>query len=367
MRILVTGAAGFIGFYVCKLLLERGDEVIGIDNLNNYYDVSLKLARLKELGIDITTEKSGNDQILMDDFSIGELSPSKTSNFSFIKLDISNREDMESLFANNNFDAICHLAAQAGVRYSIDNPYIYVNTNIVGFLNILEGCRQFGIDNLCFASSSSVYGLNQSQPFKTSDHTAHPVSLYAASKKTNELMAHTYAHLFGIQCTGLRFFTVYGPWGRPDMAPMLFADAMLNNKPIKVFNHGNMSRDFTYVEDIAKGIIAIIDTPAGSQQSSERDYALFDPEDPSPQTSSAPYRLYNIGNNSPVSLMDFIKKLESAFGVHAEKKMMEMQPGDVVSTYADSNPLKQLVGFSPNTNLEEGIKKFATWYCSYYN
>lgn len=351
MKILVTGAAGFIGFYVCQKLLERGDHVVGIDNLNDYYDVSLKHARLKQLGVTLPKTPEANTTYLSDD-----------KRFEFVKIDIAEREPMASLFQTHQFDAVCHLAAQAGVRYSLENPHQYVEANIVGFLNILEGCRQFDVDNLCFASSSSVYGLNQSQPFKTSDHTDHPVSLYAATKKSNEMMAHTYAHLFGIRCTGLRFFTVYGPWGRPDMAPMLFADAISNNRPIKVFNHGNMSRDFTYVEDIAQGIVAIIDNPV-----KDTDEEHFDPMNPKPQTSSAPYRIYNIGNNSPISLMAFIETLEREFGTEAKKIMMDMQPGDVASTYADASSLKAHVGFAPDTKLEEGIRKFAKWFKDYYS
>lgn len=355
MKILVTGAAGFIGFHVCQKLLARGDQIVGIDNLNDYYDVSLKQARLSQLGVSLSTED------ITANYTNSH--PSSSANFEFIKLDISDRAAMESLFAEHKFDAVCHLAAQAGVRYSIENPHQYVETNVVGFLNILEGCRQHTVDNLCFASSSSVYGLNQSQPFKTSDHTDHPVSLYAATKKSNEMMAHTYAHLFGIRCTGLRFFTVYGPWGRPDMAPMLFADAISNDRPIKVFNHGDMSRDFTYVGDIAEGIVAILDTPAGSKDVGA---PSFDPLHPSPETSSAPYRLYNIGNNSPVNLMEFIHTLEAEFGTEAQKIMMDMQPGDVASTYADSSSLTQLTGFKPNTDLAEGIKHFANWYRDYF-
>lgn len=354
MRILVTGAAGFIGFHVCQKLLSRGDQVVGIDNLNDYYEVSLKKSRLNELGI-----KTDNN---LNSSTVSTVIESDKWPFKFIKVDIADRESMEKLFSDYEFDAVCNLAAQAGVRYSIENPHQYVNANIVGFLNVLEGCRHFNIDNLCFASSSSVYGLNQSQPFKTSDHTDHPVSLYAASKKSNEMMAHTYAHLFGIRCTGLRFFTVYGPWGRPDMAPMLFADAMLNNRAIKVFNYGDMSRDFTYIDDIADGVVAIIDNPAGLNS----EEPVFNPLKPTPETSSAPYQIYNIGNNSPVSLMEFIKNLEDEFGVVAKKNMMGMQPGDVASTYADASPLERLVGFSPNTQLSKGIKDFAAWYRSYY-
>lgn len=351
MKILVTGAAGFIGFHVVKYLVDRGDEVIGIDNLNDYYEVSLKLARLAQLGIHSDERELADNQMVA----------SAKSNFKFIKIDIADQQQMAKLFENYKFDAVCHLAAQAGVRYSIENPHAYVNANIVGFLNILEGCRHHSIDNLCFASSSSVYGLNQSQPFKTSDHTDHPVSLYAATKKSNEMMAHTYAHLFNIRCTGLRFFTVYGPWGRPDMAPMLFADAMLNHRPIKVFNQGEMSRDFTYIDDIVKGVVAIIDSPAGLATQT-----LFDPLHPNPEISSAPYTLYNIGNNAPVSLMSFIETMEQALATKAEKIMLAMQPGDVASTYADATRLEEKTGFAPNTPLKEGIEKFAKWYREYY-
>lgn len=364
MKILVTGAAGFIGFHVCQKLLARGDIVIGIDNLNDYYDVSLKIARLKQLGINTDDPEISNELNSTSTVKSSEIA-SEQNALKFIKVDIADREAMEQLFATYKFDAVCNLAAQAGVRYSIQNPHQYVSSNIVGFLNILEGCRHHNIDNLCFASSSSVYGLNQSQPFNTADHTDHPVSLYAATKKSNEMMAHTYAHLYGIRCTGLRFFTVYGPWGRPDMAPMLFADAMLNNRPIKVFNHGNMSRDFTYIDDIVTGIVAVIDNPAGSSKNNNLEIT-FDPLNPNPATSSAPYRIYNIGNNSPVSLMAFIETLEDALGIKAEKNMMDMQPGDVASTYADSSALERLVGFSPNTELTSGIKRFAAWYRDYY-
>lgn len=344
MRFLVTGSAGFIGYFLTLRLLERGDSVVGIDNLNDYYDVNLKLGRLKELGIeDVRSEKS-----------------KKYPGFTFKKIDISDREAMEALFKEEQFDTVCNLAAQAGVRYSIENPHAYVQSNVVGFLNILEGCRHHNVSNLCFASSSSIYGLNTSQPYKTSDSTDHPVSLYAATKKSNEMMAHTYAHLYGIQTSGVRFFTVYGPWGRPDMAPMLFTDAILNNRPIKVFNEGKMSRDFTYVEDIVDGLIKIIDNPTTPDSS-------WDPEHPLPNISSAPYKIYNIGNNKPVKLMEFIETLESELGIEAQKEMLPMQAGDVVSTFADVSDLIEKFDYKPSTELAEGIKAFVAWYKEFYN
>ena len=348
MKILVTGTAGFIGFHLAKKLLERGDVVIGLDNINDYYDVNLKYGRLEELGI----KKE----------SIAENKLTQSTLFSkhkFIKLDLADREGMDQLFKEEKFDAVMHLAAQAGVRYSIENPHAYINSNVVGFMNILEGCRHHGVKNLSYASSSSVYGLNKSQPFKTSDHTDHPVSLYAATKKSNEMMAHTYSHLYGIQTTGLRFFTVYGPWGRPDMAPMLFTDAILNERPIKVFNHGKMSRDFTYVDDIVDGIINVIDKPAKTNNN-------WNAETPIPDSSSAPYKIYNIGNNAPVSLMEFIETIESALEKVAEKNYMPMQDGDVVSTYADVIELTKEFDYQPNTNLADGISEFIKWYKKFY-
>ena len=352
MKILVTGTAGFIGYHLAKKLLERGDEVVGLDNINDYYDVNLKYGRLKELGLDrVEIEK---DQSLIT--SHQSLTYKKHR---FYKLDLSNREGMENLFKEEKFDAVTHLAAQAGVRYSIENPHVYIESNIVGFMNILEGCRHNSVKNLAYASSSSIYGLNKSQPFKTSDHTDHPISLYAATKKSNEMMAHTYAHLYGIQTTGLRFFTVYGPWGRPDMAPMLFTDAILNDRPIKVFNHGKMSRDFTYVDDIVDGIIKVIDNPA--EISTE-----WDAENPTPESSSASYRLYNIGNNAPVSLMEFIETIENALGKVAEKNMMPMQDGDVVSTFADVSGLIKEFDYKPDTDLTKGISTFVKWYREFY-
>jgi UDP-glucuronate 4-epimerase len=334
MKILVTGTAGFIGFHLAKKLLERGDEVVGVDNINDYYDVNLKYGRLKELGIDPA--------------KIDENRPVASTIFpkhTFIKLDLANKDQMESLFKKEQFDAVCNLAAQAGVRYSLENPHAYIESNIQGFMNILEGCRQNGIKNLSYASSSSVYGLNKEQPFKTSDQVDRPISIYAATKKSNELMAHTYSHLFGISTTGLRFFTVYGPWGRPDMAPMLFADAILHDRAIKVFNQGDMSRDFTYIDDIVDGCIKVIDHP------NETDL----------------YQIYNIGNNAPVQLMDFIKALEHSLGKEAKKEYLPMQPGDVKSTYADVSGLMNDFDYKPYTSIQHGVDKFAQWYRAFYH
>ena len=348
MKILVTGTAGFIGFHLAQKLLQRGDTVIGLDNINDYYDVNLKYARLNELGID------------KNELEENKLISSKTyPNHKFIKANLEDAQTINELFETQKFDAVCNLAAQAGVRYSIENPHAYIQSNVVGFMNILEACRNYNVKNLSYASSSSVYGLNKSQPFKTSDHTDHPVSLYAATKKSNEMMAHTYSHLYNISTTGLRFFTVYGPYGRPDMAPMLFADAILNDRAIKVFNHGNMSRDFTYVDDIVDGIIKIIDNPAKISNN-------YDPNNPSPDISSAPYRIYNIGNNSPVQLLDFIETLEESIGINAKKDFLPMQDGDVESTYADVKDLMRDFGYKPETNLKEGIKHFVVWFKEFY-
>ncbi len=334
MKILVTGTAGFIGFHLAKKLLERGDEVVGLDNINDYYDVNLKYGRLRELGID-PTHIEENQPVT------STLFPKHT----FIKLDLADKDQMEALFKTEQFDAVCNLAAQAGVRYSLENPHAYIESNIQGFMNILEGCRENGIKNLSYASSSSVYGLNQEQPFKTTDQVDRPISIYAATKKSNELMAHTYSHLFGISTTGLRFFTVYGPWGRPDMAPMLFADAILHDRAIKVFNQGDMSRDFTYIDDIVDGCIKVIDNP------NEKDL----------------YQIYNIGNNAPVQLMDFIKALENALGKEAKKEYLPMQPGDVKSTYADVSGLMHDFDYKPDTSIQEGVDKFAQWYRAFYH
>ena len=348
MKILVTGTAGFIGYHLALKLLQRGDEVVGIDNINDYYDVNLKYARLEELGIN-------------RDFIISNIPTvsSKYPKHKFIKVNLEDTQTIYNIFETEKFDAVCNLAAQAGVRYSIENPHAYIQSNVVGFMNILEACRHNDVKNLSYASSSSVYGLNKSQPFKTSDHTDHPVSLYAATKKSNEMMAHTYSHLYNIPTTGLRFFTVYGPWGRPDMAPMLFADAILNDRAIKVFNHGNMSRDFTYIDDIVDGIIKVIDNPAKINEN-------FDVQKPNPSISSAPFRVYNIGNNSPIQLLDFIETLEKAIGIEAKKNFMDMQDGDVVSTYADTSDLIKDFDYKPDTSLEKGITEFIEWYKDFY-
>ena len=352
MKILVTGTAGFIGFHLAKKLLERGDEVVGLDNINDYYDVNLKYGRLKELGI---SKDAIEETLTPNPYTLSTV----YKNHRFYKLDLADRQGMAKLFAEEKCDAVMHLAAQAGVRYSLENPHAYIDSNVVGFMNILEGCRQSDVKNLSYASSSSVYGLNQSQPFKTTDKTEHQVSLYAATKKSNEMMAHTYSHLYGIQTTGLRFFTVYGPWGRPDMAPMLFTDAILNNRPIKVFNNGKMSRDFTYIDDIVDGIIKVIDNPAEPNEN-------WNPKDPEISSSSAPYRLYNIGNNAPLPLMEFIGTLENALGKKAEKNFMPMQDGDVVSTYADVGGLMDDFGYKPDTKLSDGIDEFLKWYRAFY-
>ncbi len=349
MKILVTGTAGFIGFHLAKKLLDRGDEVVGLDNINDYYDVNLKYGRLEELGIKRDSVRDGEIVI-----------SSKYDKHKFIKLDLSDRAGMEKLFEEEKFDAVCNLAAQAGVRYSLENPHAYISSNVVGFMNILECCRHNDVKNLSYASSSSVYGLNKSQPFKTSDHTDHPVSLYAATKKSNEMMAHTYSHLYSVQTTGLRFFTVYGPWGRPDMAPMLFTDAILNDRAIKVFNHGDMSRDFTYVGDIVEGVINVIDNPAKSDEK-------WDALNPDPSSSKAPYKIYNIGNNKPVKLMEFISTLEKKLGQEAKKEMLPMQPGDVQSTYADVKSLIDDMGYKPDTSIDKGVEEFVKWYKKFYS
>lgn len=334
MKVLVTGAAGFIGMYVSKALLERGDEVIGIDNLNEYYDVQLKQDRLKQL--------------------------KDHSRFSFIEMDIADRPAMETLFKEQGFNKVVNLAAQAGVRYSLINPQAYVDSNLVGFANLLEGCRHNQVEHFVYASSSSVYGANTHMPFSVHDNVDHPVSLYAATKKSAELMAHTYSHLYGLPTTGLRFFTVYGPWGRPDMSPSLFTGAILRGEPINVFNDGKMQRDFTYIDDITEGVIRVIDKVAEANPD-------FDTSHPDPATSYAPYRVYNIGNNEPVQLMEFIETIENAVGTKAEKIMLPMQDGDVVATYANIDSLFEAVGFKPATPLNEGIQKFVDWYKSYHS
>jgi len=332
-KILVTGAAGFIGSDLCLRLLERGDEVIGLDNLNDYYDVGLKEARLARL--------------------VG------SELFRFVKMDLSDRETIADLFAKEKFDKVVNLAAQPGVRYSLENPHAYVDSNIVGFANVLEGCRHNDIQHLVYASSSSVYGANEALPFSVHDNVDHPLSLYAASKKANELMAHTYSHLYGLPTTGLRFFTVYGPWGRPDMAPMLFAKAILEGRAIDVFNHGKMKRDFTYIDDIVEGVIRTLDyTAKGNPE--------WNGKEPDPATSKAPWKVYNIGNSSSVDLMEFITALEEALGKTAEKNFLPMQPGDVSATYADVGALMDDVGFRPDTPIKTGIQNFVNWYRGYY-
>ncbi len=333
MRILVTGAAGFIGMHVCERLLGAGHEVVGIDNLNDYYDVRLKEARLDHLR--------------------------RNATFRFERLDIADDEGMRSLFARERAARVIHLAAQAGVRYSLQNPHAYVRSNLAGFVNVLEGCRHNGVEHLVYASSSSVYGGNTRLPFAEHDNVDHPVSLYAATKKSNELMAHTYSHLFGISTTGLRLFTVYGPWGRPDMSYFLFARAILDGKPIKVFNHGDMLRDFTYIDDIAEGIVSVADNPA-------RPSGAFDTAHPDPATSWAPYRIYNIGNHNPVKLMDFIEAIENCLGKKAEKILLPLQAGDVPATNADVGELQRAVGFAPRTAVGEGVRRFVEWYRNYY-
>jgi len=338
-KILVTGAAGFIGFYISKILLEKGHEVVGLDNINDYYDVNLKFARLKELGI------NNGDAIIFNKLCKSE----NYNKFSFIKMNLEDRIELPKLFKSQKFDIVCNLAAQAGVRYSLENPETYIDSNVVGFLNILECCRNFKIKHLVYASSSSVYGLNKKIPFSTEDNVDHPISLYAATKKSNELMAYTYSHLFKIPTTGLRFFTVYGPWGRPDMAMFLFTDAIINNKPIKVFNHGNMERDFTYIDDIVEGVIRIIEK--------QPDVRI---------KNNQLYKLYNIGNNNSVKLLDFIKEIELNLGKESKKEMLPMQPGDVERTWANVDALIKDYNYSPNTSIKEGLKSFIDWFKVYY-
>lgn len=344
----LTPAAGFIGFYVCKGLLNRGDIVVGLDNINTYYDVSLKYGRLSALGI---------QQEYVDWYKF--VQSNVYEQFRFIRMNLEDKQAMRMLFANEHFDKVVNLAAQAGVRYSIENPYAYVESNIDGFLNVLEGCRHYQVKHLVYASSSSVYGLNGKVPFSEKDSIAHPISLYAATKKSNELMAHTYSHLYGVPSTGLRFFTVYGPWGRPDMSPFLFADAMLHGRPIKVFNNGDMLRDFTYIDDIVEGVLRVIDhipapTPDWSAQA------------PDPSSSAAPYKIYNIGNSHPVKLMDFIHAIEEAIARPAEKIYLPMQPGDVYQTNADTSALQSELGFKPDKPIKEGVRETIDWYRSFY-
>ena len=339
MKILVTGAAGFIGFYTSKVLINHGHTVVGLDNINDYYDINLKYARLNELGID------KHEASIFNTLSKSK----KETTFSFIRMNLEDREALPNLFKSESFDVVCNLAAQAGVRYSLENPESYVDSNLVGFLNILECCRNFSIKHLVYASSSSVYGLNKKVPFSTDDNVDHPISLYAATKKSNELMAHTYSHLFNIPTTGLRFFTVYGPWGRPDMAMFLFTDAIVKNKPIKVFNYGKMERDFTYIDDIVEGVVRILEHP-NKERIEKNDL----------------YKVYNIGNNNSVKLLDFIKEIEINLETEAEKNMLPIQPGDVERTWANVDDLIKDYDYKPNTSISHGVKAFVEWYKTYY-
>ena len=332
-NLLLTGCAGFIGFHLAKRLLEEGRPVVGLDNLNDYYDVGLKEDRIKLL--------------------------QEHDHFTFVKVSLEDRNALSGLFSDYSFDRVIHLAAQAGVRYSLENPHAYIDSNLAGFMNILEGCRRHEIGHIIFASSSSVYGANTKKPFSVHDNVNHPVSLYAATKKANELMAHTYSHLYRLPVTGLRFFTVYGPWGRPDMALFIFTQAILEGKPLKIFNHGKMKRDFTYVDDIVEGLTRLIDRIPAPDPS-------WCGEAPDPGSSYAPYRIYNIGNNKPEELMHFIKVLENELGINAKKEFLPLQPGDVIETYADIDDLCRDIGFKPVTSIEEGISRFVKWYRSYY-
>ena len=333
MKVLVTGAAGFIGMHCIERLLARGDHVVGIDNLNDYYDVALKESRLSRIA--------------------------DHADFRFHRVSIEDKEAMAGIFAEEKPDRVIHLAAQAGVRYSLENPHAYIDANLQGFMNILEGCRHNDVAHLAYASSSSVYGGNAQMPFSEHHSVDHPVSLYAATKKANELVAHTYSHLYGLPTTGLRFFTVYGPWGRPDMALFLFTDAIRNGRPIDVFNQGAMVRDFTYIDDIVEGVIRVLDKTATPDPD-------FDPMNPDPGGSTAPFRVFNIGNGNPTPLMDYIGALEDALGMRAEKNMMPMQPGDVPATSADTSELRDWVGFAPNTDVRDGVQRFVDWYIGYY-
>ena len=333
MKILVTGAAGFIGYHISRVLCQRGDEVVGIDNLNDYYDVGLKRARLAQLD--------------------------SVPDFEFIKIDIAHRPAIEKLFADRKFDRVVNMAAQAGVRYSLENPNAYVDSNLVGYTNLLEGCRHHGIEHFVYASSSSVYGANETMPFSTGDNVDHPVSLYAATKKANELIAHSYSHLYQLPTTGLRFFTVYGPWGRPDMSPILFAKAILAGEPIRVFNYGKHRRDFTYIDDIVEGVVHCVDrVPEGNPDWSGKH--------PDPASSRAPWKIFNIGNNEPVELLHYIDLMEKAFGKTTTKEMLPLQPGDVEHTSADIGPLQSEIGYSPRVSIEQGLQRFAKWYKDYY-
>jgi UDP-glucuronate 4-epimerase len=348
MKVLVTGTAGFIGSFVAIRLAERGDDVVGIDSINEYYDVQLKYGRLERDGLD-RREAEASEWV----------KSSKYPSYRFKRMNLEDRQGIQELFEKEKFDRVCHLAAQAGVRYSLVNPYSYIDANIAGFLNVLEGCRNHGIEHLVYASSSSVYGLNEKVPFSVQDNVDHPISLYAATKKANELMAHTYSHLYGIPTTGLRFFTVYGPWGRPDMALFLFTKSILEGKAIDVFNHGKMKRDFTYIDDIVTGVVKVLDKPPTGD--SKWSSTTLDPS-----RSRARYRLYNIGNDSPVELMEFIEAIEIALGKKAKKNFLPMQPGDVSATWADVKDLVEEFGYKPAMRVEEGVRRFVEWYLSHF-
>ena len=348
MKILVTGSAGFIGFHLVQRLVARGDEVVGIDSINSYYDVNLKFSRLEVTGINRDRVEYGLP-----------VQSEKYPNYRFVKLNLEDREGINKLFAQEGFNRVCNLAAQAGVRYSLENPMAYADSNIVGFINILEACRHSNVEHLAYASSSSVYGLNETMPFSTSHNVDHPISLYAASKKSNELMAHTYSYLFNLPTTGLRFFTVYGPWGRPDMALFLFTKAILENRPIDVFNNGNMQRDFTYIDDIIEGVVRVIDNPPKSDP-------MWSGAKPSPASSVAPYKIFNIGNSNPVKLMDFIGAIENALGLKAQKNFLPLQAGDVPATWADVEDLWNILDFRPGTSIVDGVNHFISWYRQYF-
>ena len=347
-KILVTGSAGFIGYHLTKRLIERGDEVVGLDSINDYYDINLKYARLEQVGVE-------RDKLSAKDV----IRSSKYNNYKFYRMKLEDRDSILKLFSIEKFDKVCNLAAQAGVRYSLENPFTYIDSNIVGFVNILEGCRNNNVEHLAYASSSSVYGLNETMPFSTHQNVDHPISLYAASKKSNELMAHTYSYLFGLPTTGLRFFTVYGPWGRPDMALFIFTKAILEGKPIDIFNNGNMQRDFTYVDDIVEGIIRVIDNPPKKSYN----WSAINPD---PASSIAPFKLYNIGNSAPVKLLDFVKAIEESLGKKAIINFLPMQNGDVPATWANVDDLVNDLGFKPHTSVNEGVRNFINWYLSFY-
>jgi len=348
MKVLVTGTAGFIGSFVAVRLADRGDGVVGIDSINEYYDVRLKYGRLERDGLDRQKAEAGE-----------WVRSSKHPAYRFKRLNLEDRRALEELFAKEGFDAVCHLAAQAGVRYSLINPHSYIDANVAGFINLLECCRHCHVKHLAYASSSSVYGLNERYPFSVHDNVDHPISLYAATKKASELMAHTYSHLYAIPTTGLRFFTVYGPWGRPDMALFLFTKAILEDRAIDVFNHGKMKRDFTYIDDIVTGMVKVLDNPPAGD-------SKWSGKTPDPARSRAPYRLYNIGNNSPVELMAFIEAVEKALGKKAKKNFLPLQPGDVPATWADVSDLVEDFGYKPEMSVEEGVRKFVDWYVEYY-